>query len=123
MREYIQNKLDEIESVDSGDIVQEDIIELGTTYFGYSITTNFQKQDQDKNGTYRVSMIGFVIRKQSQLENTLSIVDNAVTEIEKKFKELNIKCSHEDITINNNVRKIKITGYCYFNEINNKIVI
>ena len=123
MRDYIQNKLNEIDNIESGNIVHEDIIEIGTTYFGYSLTTNIQKQDQDKNSTYRVSIIGFVIRKENQIENTLLIVDNATKNIVDKLKELNIKCSYEDITTENSVRKIKITGYCYFNEINNKIVI
>lgn len=123
MRNYIQRKLNEIQTVETGDIVQEDIIEVGTTYFGYSLKTNIQNHDQEKNATYRVSIIGFVIRKQNQTENTLLIVDNATNDIVNKLKELNIKCSYEDITTDNNVRKIKITGYCYFNEINNKIVI
>ena len=123
MREFIQKKLEELPDIESGNIVQEDIIELGKTYFGYTISVNEQKCDQDKNFTNRVSLIGFIIRRNNPTENTLEIVDKATIKIINKLKEINIKASSEDVTNNDNSKKIKITGYCYFNEINNKIVL
>lgn len=122
MREYIQAKLEEIKDIESGEIVQEDIVELGKTYFGYQVKQNYQDRDRDGNCTYRVSLIGFVIRKNIATENTLDIIEKATREIVNALKELNIKSSFEDATITNNTRKIKINGNCYYNEINNKVV-
>ncbi len=123
MRECIQTKLNELKDIESGPIVQEDIIEENTTYFGYTIREDNQNIDKDKNCTYRVSLIGFVIRKNNPTENTLQIIDIATKKIVNTLKELNIKSSYEDVLMTNNIKKIKITGYCYYNEINNKIVL
>lgn len=123
MRETIQLELNDLISIDSGPIIAESIIEIGKTYFGYSIQKNYQSNDNDKNTTYRVSLIGFIIRKKQPSENTLSIVDGASTLIVNKLKELNFKCSLEDVTLSDDNYKIKVTAYAIFNEINNQFVI
>lgn len=122
MRTLIQSKLNKINLIDSGEIISDDIIENGVTYFGYQINRNFVNSDFDKNCTYRVLITGYVSRRINSDENTTEIVDNATNEIINKLKELNFRCNLEDISIDNNVKKIKINGYMMFNEINNKLI-
>lgn len=122
MRTLIQNKLQELEKIDSGEMISDDIIEDDVTYFGYQINKNFVNGDFDHNYTYRVSITGYVTRRVKAEENTTEIVDNASDEIITKLKELNFKCNSEDVSIENNIKKMKISGYIMFNEINNKLL-
>lgn len=122
MRTLIQNKLQELENIDSGEMISDDIIEDDVTYFGYQINKNFVNGDFDHNYTYRVSITGYVTRRVKAEENTTEIVDNASDEIITKLKELNFKCNSEDVSIENNIKKMKISGYIMFNEINNKLL-
>lgn len=123
MRETIQSKLNELTTVDSGNFQPDDLIEIGTTYFGYQLNENYQESDFDKNDTRRVTILGFITRKIDSSENTLDIIDTASQDVKDKLKELNFKISLEDITLSDNIRKIKVTGYVYYNEINNNLVI
>lgn len=121
MRILIQEKLNEITTIDSGEMVSDDIIEDDITYFGYQLSRNYKNSDMDKNYTYRTSITGYVIRRIKANENTTEIVDIATEEIVNKLKEFNFKCNTEDVSISNNIRKTKITGYVEYNEINNKL--
>ena len=69
-----------------------------------------------------MSIQGFIVRKVSTNEDTLQIIDEASKEIKNKLKELNFKVSLQDITLSDDIRKIKVTGYVYYNEINNKLI-
>ena len=120
MRTYIQSKLDEIINIESGEMISDDIIEENTTYFGYQLTKSYINSDYEKNCTYRVNITGFVTRRIQSEENTTQIVDEATDEIIDKLKEINFKCNSEDVSIENNLRKSRITGY---NEINNNLII
>ena len=122
MREYVQSKLNELTSIDSGNFIPDGMIEIGTTYFGYTLQEDYQNSDMSKNDHIRVSIIGFVIRKNKSSENTLSIIDNASKQIKEKLKELNFKVSLKDVTLGDDIRKKQVTGYVYYNEINNKLV-
>lgn len=123
MRTLIQNKLQEIDTIDSGEMVSDDIVEDGITYFGYQINKTFLNGDYERNHTYRVSITGYVTRRIKSTENTTQKVDEASEKIIKKLKELNFKCNLEDVSIDNNIKKIKISGYTMYNEINNKLII
>ena len=123
MRETIQSKLEEIENLESGKIIPDDIIVENTTYFGYDLSRNYIDSDLEKNRTYRQNLTGYVTRLLDMTENTQEIVDNAVEDIIDKLKELNFKCSSRDIDLNDNIVKVQITGYSDFNEINNKFII
>ena len=123
MREYIQTALNELTDIDSGNFLPDGIIEIGTTYFGYTLTENYQDSDFDKNDTRRVSILGFITRKTSSDENTLEIIDEASEAVRNKLKELNFKISLEDVTLTDEIRKIKVTGYVYYNSMNNNLVI
>lgn len=122
MRALIQNKLEGLETIECGEIISDDIIEDDVTYFGYQVNKNFVNSDFDHNYTYRVSITGYVTRRVKAEENTTEIVDNATDEVITKLKELNFKCNSEDISIDNNIKKVKINGYTSYNEINNKLL-
>lgn len=123
MRTLIQDKLQEIDTIDSGEMVSDDIVEDGITYFGYQINKTFLNGDYERNYTYRVSITGYVTRRIKSTENTTQKVDEASEKIIKKLKELNFKCNLEDVSIDNNIKKIKISGYTMYNELNNKLII
>lgn len=123
MRTTIQAKLEEIEDIESGEPITDDIIEDGKTYFGYQISKIYLDSDMSKNHSYRVSLTGHISRRILVEDNTTEIVDNAVEAIINKLKELNFKCNSEDVSISNNIKKSRISGYVEYNEINNKLII
>lgn len=122
MREYIQSKLNELSDIEIGPFIPDGMIENKTTYFGYQLQEDYQSSDTDKNDHIRVSIIGYVIRKVSANEDTLQIIDEASNQIKNKLKELNFKVSLKDVTLTDDIRKIQVTGYVYYNEINNKLI-
>lgn len=123
MRETIQSKLEELTSVSSGKIIADDIVVEDTTYFGYDLNTTFVNRDFDKNTTYRVNIIGYLVRLVNPSENTQAIIDTATTDIIDKLKELNFKCNSQDITLTDDLIKTQITGYTEYNEINDKFIV
>ena len=123
MRILLKNKLKELDSINIGDIISDDVMEDGITYFGYQINKSFIESDLNQNFTYKVSITGYLSRKINTEEDTMQIVDNACEEIINKLKELNFKNSYEDVLTENNLKKIKITGYTTYNELNDKLII
>ena len=122
MRETIQQKLEELKDIEVSTEIPDDMLEELKTYFRFTFTNPYLNSDFDNNYTYEVNVTGFVKRLIRSNENTLQIVDKATDDIISKLKELNIRCSSQDVSIENNVQKIKITGLGRFNEINNKLV-
>ena len=122
MREYIQSKLNELSNIEIGPFIPDGMIENRTTYFGYQLQEDYQNSDMNKNDHIRVSIQGFILRKVSTNEDTLQIIDDASKEIKNKLKELNFKVSLKDVTLSDDIRKIQVTGYVYYNEINNKLI-
>ena len=122
MRETIQQKLEELKDIEVSAEIPDDMLEELKTYFSFTFTSPYLNSDFDNNYTYEVNITGFVKRLIRSDENTLQIVDKATDDIISKLKELNIRCSSQDVSIENNVQKIKITGLGRFNEINNKLV-
>ena len=122
MREFIQSKLEEITSVDTGIELPDDVLEKGKTYFSFQVNKTFVNADTDNNFTYDVNIIGYVKRLIDTTENTLDIIDTATLDIISKLKDINIRCSSADVSIDNGVHKIRITGTGHYNEINNTLV-
>ena len=122
MRVYIQTKLNELSNIEIGPFIPDGMIENKTTYFGYQLQEDYQNSDMQRNDTNRVSIQGFIVRKISSNEDTLQIIDEASKEIKNKLKELNFKVSSKDVTLSDDIRKIQITGYVNYNEINNKLI-
>lgn len=122
MRKLIQKKLEEIENLEVSTEVPDDILEEEKTYFSFTLTKTYQDSDFNKNYSYSVSLVGYVKRLENATENTLLIIDNVSEEIQKKLKEINIKTSFQDVSIENGIRKMRCTGNCVYNEIN-KIIL
>lgn len=119
MREDLQDLLNEIQDLQVSTEIPDEILEEGKTYFSFTLQEDYQNSDYDNNYTYRVSIIGFLKRKKDNTENTLDILDNKAKEIIDKFKEFNFKCSYHDESALDYIKKIRITGYATYNEINN----
>lgn len=119
MREDLQDLLNEIQDLQVSTEIPDEILEEGKTYFSFTLQEDYQNSDYDNNYTYRVSIIGFLKRKKDNTENTLDILDNKAKEIIDKFKEFNFKCSYRDESALDYIKKIRITGYATYNEINN----
>ena len=128
MRVTIQSKLEELNNepyfyIEIGKVIPDDIVVEDTTYFGYEISKNYMNSDFDKNYTNRINIIGYVTRLVNPSENTQEVVDTATEKIIDKLKELNFKCSSQDITLTDDLIKTQITGYTEYNEINNKFIV
>lgn len=123
IRELIQSKLNEIENLECGVPIPDDIVEDGKTYFGYELQEDYLDSDFDKNYTIQVSITGRIVRKNNTTENTLKIVDEAIYNLKNQLKDLNFKYNFKDITLENNIRKILVTGNTKYNEINKKFII
>ena len=128
MRVTIQSKLEELNNIpyfyiEVGKIIPDDIVVEDTTYFGYELSENYMNSDFDRNYTNRVNITGYVVRLANPEENTQEIVDTATEKIIDKLKELNFKCSSQDITYTDDLIKTQITGYTEYNEINNKFIV
>lgn len=123
MRVTIQSKLAELQDIECGKVIPDDIVIEDTTYFGYELSKNYMGSDNDRKYTYRVNIIGYVTRLVNPSENTQQIVDDATEEIIDKLKELNFKCNSQDITLTDDLIKTQITGYTEYNEINNKFIV
>ena len=70
-----------------------------------------------------MSITGRIVRKNNTTENTLKIVDEAIYNLKNKLKDLNFKYNFKDITLENIIRKILVTGNTKYNEINKKFII
>ena len=121
MREVIQAKLEEIQDIEVTSEMPDEVLEEGKTYFSYTLQNDYQDSDLNKNYTYRPFIIGYVKRVENLEENTLEIVDQATQDIVNKLKELNIRASYRDVTLDK-IRKVQVTGYGLYNEINNMLV-
>lgn len=122
LRTLIQTKLEEIQDIETTPEIPDDILEKDTTYFSYTLQSNYNGSDTSQNYTYRVNLLGYVKRLQNDTENTLKIVDDATTEIKNKLKELNIHTSFNDVSVIDGIRKIQVRGECMYNEINKGLV-
>ena len=121
IRTQIQSKLEEIDNIDTSAEVQDDLLQKGKTYFSFSLQADFTDSNFDENYRYRISLTGYLKRKEDQTENTLQIIDIAKQNIQEKLKELNIRTSMTDLNILDSIRKSRITGWVYYNEITNSL--
>lgn len=123
IRELVQQKLEEIQDLETTSSIPDDLMELGKVYFTYTLQKFFIDKDYDKNYTYNIVISGFIKTKDSSDVNILEKVDDACDSILDKLKELNFECQLIDVTtIDSSVRKIKLTGSVKYNEINNILV-
>ena len=118
LRSLIQGKLEEIQDIEVSAELPDDVIEEGKTYFSYHLRRNYGGSDTDANFTYKVRLDGFIKRKTNLEENTLKLLDEAQDKIEAKLKELNIKTNFEDVSVLDNIKKIRVNGEAIYYELN-----
>lgn len=121
MREKIQKCLESLEHLECGPEIPDDLLEENHNYFNYSISETFLSENYDQKNVNRISLIGYLKRKKNHLENTTLMLDKKTDEITERLKQLNFRCSSDDVSINDNITKIKITGFVYYSEINKKL--
>lgn len=109
MRDEVQKKLNET-SIECGNFRSDEVLERDETYFGYQLTNNFVNSDIDSTYEMSLAINGYVARLEDATENTLEIIDKATKEIIGKLKELGFRTTYEDVSIDNGVRKIHVTG-------------
>jgi len=122
IRETIQAKLEELDDIVVSTELPDEMLEENVIYFSYLLQENFVDSDFDNNYTYRISLTGYIKIKTSLEVDSLKLVDNARMQIQSKLKDLNIKTSFNDVSIIDAIRKIQVSGYATYNEINNGLL-
>lgn len=131
LRKFIQQKLNELTIVDEntndisievGTEVPDDMLVLNQVYFSYLLNNDLLDQDFEKNGTYNVSIVGYLKVKVSKDIDSLDVIDIAQKKLKDKLKEINFGVSFRDVSIIDDIRKIQITANAKYNEINNGII-
>ena len=121
IREFYQQKLEEIQNIETTPIMSDDIIEEGKTYFSFYITESNISCDLDYNGTQQVNIIGFLKRKELSNENTLNIIDEAKNSLKIKFKEVCTNINYQDMPTIDGIIKVRITGTTKYNDLVKRI--
>ena len=127
LRKFIQNKLnelseDELYPIEVGTEVPDDMLVLNQVYFSYLLSNNLLDNDFDKNGTYNVSIIGYLKVKVSKDVDSLDVIDIAQKKLNNKLKEINFGTTFRDVSVIDDIRKIQIVSHAKYNEINNGII-
>ena len=122
IRKFIQSKLSELTDIEVGTEIPDDMLVLNQVYFSYLLNSNLLDTDFDKNGTYSVDIIGYLKVKVSKDVDSLEVIDIAQEELKEKLKEINFDVSFNDVSIIDEIRKVKITARAKYNEINNGII-
>lgn len=114
LRRMIQAKLNEIEGLDAGIIVAQDMVETGRYYFGYDIRTSLNRRDLSyDNEQYTVSLVGYLSTK----GGTLADFDKYLDAICDKLGELRFRPTTQDspITPDTGYRECMLTAYAQLN--------
>ena len=114
IRRMIQSKLNEIEGLEAGIIVAQDMVEEGRYYFGYDIRASLNKRDLSyDNEQYTISLVGYLSTK----GGTLSDFDKYLDAICDKLGELRFRPTTQDspITPDTGYRECMLTAYAQAN--------
>lgn len=114
IRRMIQAKLTEIEGLEAGIIVAQDMVEEGRYYFGYDIRTSLNKRDLSyDNEQYTISLVGYLSTK----GGTLADFDAKLDAICDKLGELRFRPTTQDspITPDTGYRECMLTAYAQAN--------
>lgn len=114
LRRMIQSKLTEIEGLDSGIIVIQDLVEEGRYYFGYDIRTSLNHRDLSyDNEQYTVSIVGYLSTK----GGTQKQFDDYLDAICEKLGELRFRPTTQDspISPDTGYRECMLTAYAQLN--------
>ena len=127
LRKFIQNKLNELTfdenfPIEVGTEIPDDMLILDQVYFSYLLNSDLLDTDFDKNGTYNLTIIGYLKVKMSKDEDSLDVIDIAQEKLVNKLKEINFDTSFKDVSIIDDIRKIQIISRAKYNEINKGII-
>ena len=114
IRRLVQSKLTEIEGLESGIIVAQDMVEEGRYYFGYDVRTSLNKRDLSyDNEQYTISIIGYLSTK----GGTQAEFDKYLDAICDKLGELRLRPTTQDspITPDTGYRECMLTAYAQAN--------
>ncbi len=114
LRKMVQSKLNEIEGLEAGIIVAQDMVEEGRYYFGYDIRTSLNKRDLSyDNEQYTISLVGYLSTK----GGTLADFDAKLDAICEKLGELRFRPTTQDspITPDTGYRECMLTAYAQAN--------
>lgn len=114
LRKLIQSKLAEIEGLESGIIVIQDMVEEGRYYFGYDVRTSLNKRDLSyDNEQYTISIIGYLSTK----GGTQKQFDDYLDAICEKLGELKLRPTTQDspVTPDTGYRECMLTAYAQAN--------
>lgn len=114
LRRMIQSKLTEIEGLESGIIVIQDLVEEGRYYFGYDIRTSLNHRDLSyDNEQYTVSIVGYLSTK----GGTQKQFDDYLDAICEKLGELRFRPTTQDspISPDTGYRECMLTAYAQLN--------
>lgn len=114
LRKMIQAKLTEIEGLECGLIVAQDLVEVGRYYFGYDIRTSLNNRDLSyDNEQYTISIVGYLSTK----GGTQKQFDDYLDAICEKLGELRFRPTTQDspITPDTGYRECMLTAYVQAN--------
>lgn len=114
LRRMVQAKLMEIEGLDAGVIVSQELVEEGKYYFGYDIRTSLNRRDLSyDNEQYTISVIGYLSTK----GGTQKQFDDYLDAICEKLGELRFRPTTQDspITPDTGYRECMLTAYAQAN--------
>ena len=114
LRKMIQAKLNEIEGLESGIIVVQDMVEIGRYYFGYDLRTSLNKRDLSyDNEQYTISIVGYLSTK----GGTQKQFDDYLDAICEKLGELRFRTTTQDSPIapDTGYRECMLTAYAQAN--------
>ena len=114
LRRMVQSKLTEIEGLESGSIIEQDMVEIGRYYFSYDIRTSLNKRDLSyDNEQYTIALIGYLSTK----GGTLADFDEKLDAICEKLGELRFRSTTQDspITPDTGYRECMLTAYAQLN--------
>lgn len=114
LRKLVQSKLTEIDGLESGIIVSQDLVEEGRYYFGYDVRTSLNRRDLSyDNEQYTVSIIGYLSTK----GGTQKQFDDYLDAICEKLGELRFRPTTQDspITPDTGYRECMLTAYAQLN--------
>lgn len=114
LRKMIQTKLTEIDGLESGIIVIQDMVEEGRYYFGYDIRTSLNHRDLSyDNEQYTVSVVGYLSTK----GGTQKQFDAYLDAICDKLGELRFRPTTQDspVSPDTGYRECMLTAYAQLN--------
>ena len=114
LRTMIQSKLNEIDGLEAGIIVAQDLVETGRYYFGYDVRKSLNKRDLSyDNEQYTISIVGYLSTK----GGTQAKFDKYLDAICDKLGELRFRTTTQDspISPDTGYRECMLTGYAQLN--------